>query len=74
MPDQIIQAARDFWGVIAGIVGLAAWLLRLESRAKSNTKDILRLERELERERQEMQAMLKEIRGDIKTLLQRRVD
>lgn len=72
MPDTIIQTAKDFWAIIGSVLAFVIWQVRLESVAKSNSREIARLEKEMERDRQDNRAMLKEIREDIKTLLQRR--
>lgn len=34
---------KEFWQIIVGLIGLAVWLIRLESRGLQNTKEIERI-------------------------------
>jgi len=65
-----------FWPVLAGFLTLIVWLIRLESRAMDNTREIKRLwnqrREDLEasnRSREDLNKMLAEIRDDIKALI-----
>ena len=72
MADTLLQ----FWPVALGFVGFLVWLIRLEARSIENTKEIRRLwnqrREDLEASRQSREdtnAMLAEIRDDIKALI-----
>ena len=75
----MLETIRDWWAVItAGVLGLF-WLSRLEWRGLQNEAEIKRLWTQRKEDlqaakdsREETAEMLKEIRGDIKTLLQKR--
>jgi hypothetical protein len=69
---------RAFWPIAIGAVGFLVWLIRLESRSIENGKEIKRLwnqrreDMEMSRQaRDETNAMLAEIRDDIKDLIGR---
>jgi len=69
---------RAFWPVAVAFVGFLIWLIRLESRSIENGKEIKRLwnqrREDLEMSKQardETNAMLAEIRDDIKDLIGR---
>lgn len=69
---------RAFWPVAVAFVGFLVWLIRLESRSIENSKEIKRLwnqrkeDQELSRQsREDTNAMLAEIRDDIKALISR---
>lgn len=70
--DVLIQ----FWPIVLGFVALIVWLVRLESRAMDNTREIKRLwaqrKEDLEaskESRENTDKVLAEIRADIKTLI-----
>jgi len=74
----MLEVMRDYWALVAGAVGGLTWLVRLESRGIANEKEIKRLweqRREdlhkAETSRKEMLDTLKEMRADIKKLLER---
>jgi hypothetical protein len=65
-----------FWPIFLGFVGFLVWLIRLEARSVENTKEIKRLwnqrkeDQEASRQsREDTNAMLAEIRDDIKALI-----
>jgi hypothetical protein len=65
-----------FWPILVGSVGFLVWLIRLEARSVENTKEIKRLwnqrreDMDLARAaREDTNAMLAEIRDDIKALI-----
>jgi len=65
-----------FWPVAIGFVGFLIWLIRLEARSVENTKEIRRIwsqrkeDQEASRQsREDTNAMLAEIRDDIKALI-----
>lgn len=75
---------QHWWGVIVGGVTAVIWLVRLESRANQNTKDLAKLEERLAEQRREdlemrardwgrMESAIGEMRADIKKLLERNV-
>ena len=77
----MIDIMRDWWGVVLSAIGGLAWLVRLESRGLANEKDIKRLWTQRKEDlseakaaRDSTNAMLHEMRQDIKTLLSRRAD
>ncbi len=72
----MLDALKDWWGVVVAAVGAVAWLLRLESRGITNEREIRRLWAQRKEDladakesRDRTAEMLREIRGDIKTLL-----
>ena len=42
---------KEFWAIIMAAVAYVAWLVRLESKANTNTKEMEKLEKRLERQR-----------------------
>lgn len=74
----MLDALRDFWAIIMAIAGLGVWLVRLEGKVNRNTDEVLRLERQIERERadtreklEDLTDMMREQNRDIKILLGR---
>lgn len=72
MTETILQ----FWPVALALVGFLVWLIRLESRSIENTKEIKRLWNQRKEDmdlakaaREDTNAMLAEIRDDIKALI-----
>lgn len=72
MADTILK----FWPIFLGFVGFLVWLIRLEARSVENTKEIKRLWNQRKEDldaskqaREDTNAMLKEIRDDIKNLI-----
>lgn len=72
MTDTLLK----FWPVALGFVGFLVWLIRLEARSVENTKEIKRLWNQRKEDidaakqaREDTNAMLKEIRDDIKNLI-----
>jgi hypothetical protein len=72
MSDAILK----YWPIAVGFVGFLVWLVRLEARSVENTKEIKRLwsqrREDMESSRQSREdtnAMLGEIRDDIKALI-----
>ena len=73
-----MELVRAFWPVAVAFVGFLVWLIRLESRSIENSKEIKRLwnqrreDMEMSKQaRDETNAMLAEIRDDIKDLIGR---
>ncbi len=71
-----MDAVLKFWPVAIGFVGFLVWLIRLEARSVENTKEIKRLwnqrreDMEISKQaREDTNAMLAEIRDDIKALI-----
>ena len=72
MTDTILK----FWPIFLGFVGFLVWLIRLEARSVENTKEIKRLWNQRKEDmdlakaaREDTNAMLAEIRDDIKALI-----
>ena len=72
MAETLLQ----FWPVAIGFVGFLGWLIRLEGRSIENTKEIKRLWNQRKEDmdlakaaREDTNAMLAEIRDDIKALI-----
>lgn len=72
MAETLLQ----FWPVAIGFVGFLVWLIRLEGRSIENTKEIKRLWNQRKEDmdlakaaREDTNAMLAEIRDDIKALI-----
>lgn len=71
-----MEFVRTFWPVILGFITFLAWLVRLEARSLENEREIKRLwnqrKEDLEASRlarEDTNAMLAEIRDDIKALI-----
>lgn len=69
---------REWWGAVVAISGLGVWLVRLEASARMALREIARLEKQIDADRaaaqtsrQETNDMLREMRTDIKRLLER---
>lgn len=69
---------RTIWPVILGFVGFLVWLIRLEARSIENGREIKRLWHQRKEDldaarisREDTNAMLAEIRDDIKALIAR---
>jgi hypothetical protein len=72
MTENILK----FWPILVGSVGFLVWLIRLEARSVENTKEIRRLWHQRKEDmdlakaaRDDTNAMLAEIRDDIKALI-----
>jgi hypothetical protein len=72
MTENILK----FWPVLLAFVGFLVWLIRLEARSVENTKEIKRLWNQRKEDmdlakaaREDTNAMLAEIRDDIKALI-----
>jgi hypothetical protein len=72
MTENILK----FWPILVGSVGFLVWLIRLEARSVENTKEIKRLWNQRKEDmdlakaaREDTNAMLAEIRDDIKALI-----
>ena len=70
------EAILKFWPIFLGFVGFLVWLIRLEARSVENSKEIKRIwtQRKEDMEaskaaREDTNAMLAEIRDDIKALI-----
>ena len=73
-----MDSIRAWWGAIMAATGLGVWLVRLEGASKTALREISRLEKQLDADRQaisetrkEQNEMLREMRADIKRLLER---
>ena len=73
-----MDTIREWWGAIMAATGLGVWLLRLEGASKSALREVERLEKQLDADRtaisetrREQNEMLREMRADIKRLLER---
>jgi hypothetical protein len=71
-----MEGIIKYWPIAASLVAVVVWLVRLEASSAENTKEIKRLwnqRREdmeaAQRSRGETNAMLAEIRDDIKSLI-----
>ena len=65
-----------FWPIVMGFVAFLVWLIRLEARSVENTREIQRLWNQRREDmdaakvaREDTNAMLAEIRDDIKALI-----
>jgi len=72
----VTENILKFWPTIVGFIGFLVWLIRLESRSIENTKEIRRLWHQRKEDmdlakaaRDDTNAMLAEIRDDIKALI-----
>lgn len=73
-----MDTIRDWWGAIMAATGLGVWLVRLEGSSKTAHRELARLEKQMETDRrsasenrQEQNDMLREMRADIKRILER---
>ena len=73
-----MDAIREWWGAIIAATGFGVWLVRVEGASKAALREVARLEKQLEADRlaiaetrKEQNEMLKEMRADIKRLLER---
>jgi len=73
-----MDVIKEWWGAIMAATGLGVWLVRLENSSKTALREVARLEKQMEADRtatqanrQEQNDMLREMRGDIKRLLER---
>ena len=69
---------REWWAAIMAATGLGVWLVRLEGSSKAALREVERLEKQLDADRKaisetrrEQNEMLREMRADIKRLLER---
>ena len=73
-----MDTIREWWGAIMAATGLGVWLIRLEGISKTALREVEWLEKQLEADRRsssesrrEQNEMLREMRADIKRLLER---
>lgn len=73
-----MDTIREWWGAIMAATGLGVWLIRLEDVSKTALREVERLEKQLDADRKaisetrrEQNEMLREMRADIKRLLER---
>lgn len=73
-----MDTIREWWGAIMAATGLGVWLIRLEDASKTALREVERLEKQIEADRRtssetrrEQNDMLREMRADIKRLLER---
>jgi hypothetical protein len=73
-----MDTIREWWGAILAATGLGVWLVRLEGSSKTALRELARLEKQMETDRrsasenrQEQNDMLREMRADIKRILER---
>ena len=73
-----MDSIREWWGAIMAAAGLGVWLIRLEGASKTALREVERLEKQLDADRKtssesrrEQNEMLREMRADIKRLLER---
>lgn len=73
-----MDTIREWWGAIMAATGLGVWLIRVEGASKTALREVERLEKQLDADRstssearREQNEMLREMRADIKRLLER---
>lgn len=77
-----MDVLRDWWAIIMGAFAVAVWLVRIEGRTYSNSKNLEKFEQRMEKQRAEDMASrqrewdtvretMKDMQQDIKTLLGR---
>ena len=71
-----VEFFKEWLAAAVAAISLIGWLVRMEGRVNANTQEILRLERQIERDREDARAaraetneILKEVRSDIKVLI-----
>ena len=78
-PNTWLQLLHSAWAQVLAVVGLIVWMVRGEAATKANAREIRRLWRQRDEDlrahkeaRDKTNALLDEVRQDIKTLLTRR--
>lgn len=73
-----MEIIRDWWGSIMALAALGIWLIRLEATTTAALREVERLEKQIDldrhaiaEKRKEQNDMLREMRSDIKRLLER---
>lgn len=73
-----MDAVKEWWTILGAIVASIFWLARLEAKVGANSRELIRIEGQMERDRKSADAaraetneMLREVRSDIKTLIGR---
>ena len=73
-----MDVIKEWWGAIMAATGLGVWLVRLEGSSKTALREVARLEKQIDDDRKiafenrkEQNDMLREMRADIKRLLER---
>lgn len=74
-----MELIKEWWGAIVALTGLGVWLVRIEGLSNAALRETARLEKQIDADRAASQAsrkeqneMLREMRADIKRLLERR--
>lgn len=74
-----MELIKEWWAFLMALVGLGIWLVRLEGSTKMALREIERIDRQIEKDRaatlearREQNEMLREMRADIKRLLERK--
>lgn len=73
-----MEVIKEWWAIIMAVTGVGVWLVRLEASAKAAMREIERIDKKIERDREnalearkDTNDMLREVRSDIKRLLER---
>lgn len=71
-----METLKEFWGLVAALIGGIVWLVRLEAGMKTNRENIERLNKDREKDmiradkqRDLMDRNIADIRTDIKQIL-----
>lgn len=71
-----MEIIKEFWGLVAALIGGIVWLVRLEAGMKTNRENIERLNKDREKDmlradkqRDAMDQNITDIRSDIKQIL-----
>ena len=71
-----MEAIKEWWAILGAVVGGIFWLAKLEAKVGANSRELIRIEKQMEADRlsadkirTETNEMLKEVRSDIKTLI-----
>jgi hypothetical protein len=74
-----MELLKEWWAFLTAVAGLGVWLVRLEGNSKTALREIDRLDRQIEKDRmitlearREQNEMLREMRADIRRLLERK--
>ena len=74
--DYVLEYAQRLWPVVIGMIGLVAWLVRVDSRTSANSNEIARVESRIGTQRKEdmerIDRALSTIAQDVKELLSRK--
>ena len=64
-----MEVIKEYWHLITGFIVMIVWLTRVDANTKQCMSEVVRLDSEAQRDRSVTNELLREVRGDIKSLL-----